>query len=59
MERLGERVVADARLLAHHLGERPDRRGRPTVACADPFEEPEPVGDQDAAGRRRRVQITS
>ena len=29
VERLGERVVADARLLAHHLDERPDRLADP------------------------------
>ena len=44
-----------ATLLAHHLGERSDRLGAARGRVRETLEQREPVGDQNAAGRRRRV----
>ena len=55
MERGRKAVVSRTRLLAHHVCERGDLFGASRLAAPDALEKREAVGDQDPAGRGRRV----
>src|SRR5436190_845626 len=53
-----ELARADARLLGHDLDELRHRLGAPGAARGtEMVEQPQPVPDQDPAGRRRRIRV--